>query len=168
VDGEGISGEHSAILLTKDLQAKLAAREADVKRDVAKPLFVYMVRATIPRRVSLRRVARTVLLRLTTAPSQAFHMIHMGDSNWPDGGPGKLSPAGDKLGQSVAGTKNPIKVLEAPIAYSLPFANITNVTRRVFVGMVSLVDEAIGNISRSWESTGHAKNGIIVMVCCYM
>ena len=93
----------------------------------------------------------------------AFHMIHMGDSRWPDGGPSRLAPPGDRLGASVAGRKSPTKVLEAPLAYSLPFANETNVTRRAFLGMVRLVDEAIGNLTRAWERTGHGANGVIVV-----
>ena len=42
VDGLGVSGTHSTLLLTADLQAKLAAREASVRAGSAKPLFVYV------------------------------------------------------------------------------------------------------------------------------
>ena len=81
----------------------------------------------------------------------AWHMIHEAD--------GVPNPP-----WSVSTPKKPTKLCEAPPAYSSPFAdNATGISRRVFLGMVSLVDEAVGNVSHAWEAAGFAENGVVIM-----
>lgn len=69
----------------------------------------------------------------------AFHMVHMGDGN-------------DSNGGSPLAVCQIHKCLEAPIEYVDRFSTNSSLTkgRRAFLGMVSLVDEAIGNITRRW------------------
>ena len=84
----------------------------------------------------------------------AFHMIHEAD--------GVADPP-----TSVTTPPTSAKLLECPAAYSNPFrSNASSLCRRVFLGMVSLVDEAIGNATRAWEQGGYlgGENGGIVVV----
>ena len=60
---------------------------------------------------------------------------------------------------SVSEPKRPTKLLEAPPSYTAPFAhNASDIGRRTFLGMVSLVDEAVGNATAAWEAAGLLDN----------
>ncbi|XP_023323524.1 arylsulfatase B isoform X3 [Eurytemora carolleeae] len=52
--------------------------------------------------------------------------------------------------------------LQVPQEYEIPYAHIKNRARRTFSGMVSALDEAVGNITKALEQTGQIKNTIIV------
>ncbi|KAH8045254.1 sulfuric ester hydrolase [Aureococcus anophagefferens] len=69
----------------------------------------------------------------------AFHMVHESDGT-ADGA------------RSVASPDKPTKLLEAPEAYTAKFKDAgLNATRRTFLGMVALVDDAVGNKHELWE-----------------
>ena len=81
----------------------------------------------------------------------AWHMVHMGD--------GVPNPPA-----SVSEPKRPTKLLEAPPSYTAPFAhNASDIGRRTFLGMVSLVDEAVGNATAAWEAAGLLENGLVIL-----
>ena len=81
----------------------------------------------------------------------AWHMVHMGD--------GVPNPPA-----SVSEPSRPTKLLEAPPSYTAPFAhNASDVGRRTFLGMVSLVDEAVGNATAAWEAAGLLDNGLVIL-----
>ena len=72
----------------------------------------------------------------------AWHMIHEGDGT-------PNPPASVSSGKG----KDATKLVEAPPCYSAPYAhNESDLSRRVFLGMVSLVDEAVGNATAAWEA----------------
>ena len=65
---------------------------------------------------------------------------------------------------SVSEPKRPTKLLEAPPSYTAPFAhNASDIGRRTFLGMVSLVDEAVGNATAAWEAAGLLENGLVIL-----
>ena len=54
--------------------------------------------------------------------------------------------------------------LEAPIHYVEPYAKrIANPTRRIFAGMISAVDEGMGNLTRALEEKHMLSNAVIVV-----
>ncbi|XP_064601366.1 arylsulfatase B-like [Liolophura sinensis] len=52
--------------------------------------------------------------------------------------------------------------LQVPKKYENMYAHIHNYKRRVFSGMVTAMDEAVGNITRALESTGLMENSVII------
>ncbi|XP_064601569.1 arylsulfatase B-like [Liolophura sinensis] len=52
--------------------------------------------------------------------------------------------------------------LQVPKKYEDMYAHIHNYKRRVFSGMVTAMDEAVGNITRALESTGLMENSVII------
>jgi arylsulfatase A-like enzyme len=83
----------------------------------------------------------------------AWHMIHEGDGT-------PNPPASVSSGKG----KDATKLVEAPPCYSAPYAhNESDLSRRVFLGMVSLVDEAVGNATAAWEAAGYATNGVVIV-----
>jgi hypothetical protein len=74
----------------------------------------------------------------------AFHMVHMGD-----GYDSSSEPASASSPPFARCVKQ--KCLEAPRSYVDRFSrNVTDISRRTFLGMVSLVDEAVGNVTALW------------------
>ncbi|KAK7230559.1 sulfuric ester hydrolase [Aureococcus anophagefferens] len=70
----------------------------------------------------------------------AFHMVHESDG----------APRAARA--SVASPDKPTKLLEAPEAYTAKFKDAgLNATRQTFLGMVALVDDAVGNKHELWE-----------------
>ena len=64
--------------------------------------------------------------------------------------------------RSVASPDKPTKLLEAPEAYTAKFKHAgLNATRRTFLGMVSLVDAAVGNVTDAWAAAG--LGGVVVV-----
>ncbi|KAH8067000.1 arylsulfatase [Aureococcus anophagefferens] len=56
----------------------------------------------------------------------------------------------------------PTKLLEAPEAYTAKFEHAgLNATRRTFLGMVALVDAAVGNVTDAWAAAG--LGGVVVV-----
>jgi arylsulfatase A-like enzyme len=76
-------------------------------------------------------------------------MVHMGD--------GIPNPP-----ESVA-KKGSSKLLEAPVRYTAPYTNASDIGRRTFIGMVALADEAVGNATTAWESAGLLENGLVIL-----
>jgi len=52
--------------------------------------------------------------------------------------------------------------LQVPVEYEEPFNNIEDRRRRTYLGMVNVMDEAIGNVTSALESAGMMDNTIIV------
>lgn len=64
--------------------------------------------------------------------------------------------------RSVASPDKPTKLLEAPEAYTAKFEHAgLNATRRTFLGMVALVDAAVGNVTDAWAAAG--LGGVVVV-----
>lgn len=64
--------------------------------------------------------------------------------------------------RSVASPDKPTKLLEAPEAYTAKFKDAgLNATRRTFLGMVALVDDAVGNVTDAWAAAG--LGGVVVV-----
>ncbi|KAK7237733.1 sulfuric ester hydrolase [Aureococcus anophagefferens] len=79
----------------------------------------------------------------------AFHMVHESDG------------AADGA-RSVASPDKPTKLLEAPEAYTAKFKDAgLNATRQTFLGMVALVDDAVGNVTDAWAAAG--LGGVVVV-----
>ena len=85
----------------------------------------------------------------------AFHMVHLADGSASSRTAPKLAVCDSK--------KN--KCLEAPQKYVAPFvANASlGYDRAAFLGMVSLVDEAVGNVTRRWKRRASSRPSIIVI-----
>nr|XP_054764493.1 arylsulfatase B-like [Lytechinus pictus] len=52
--------------------------------------------------------------------------------------------------------------LEVPLKYKEPYANISELNRRTYAGMVTCMDEGIGNITQALKDTGLYNNTIII------
>ncbi|XP_002735557.2 arylsulfatase B-like [Saccoglossus kowalevskii] len=52
--------------------------------------------------------------------------------------------------------------LQVPDQYEKPYTNITNKQRRTYAGMVSCMDEAVGNITQTLEDAGLYDNSVII------
>eukprot|EP01052_Picozoa_sp_SAG31_P019829 SAG31_NODE_1463_length_8238_cov_3.389851_10_plen_240_part_00 len=153
VDGDGVTGIHTCQLLTADLVAKLHARGASPPSldPDTKPLFVCVLPSLDTVEKPRHCNATDAFSRCMLCRYMAWHMVHEAD--------GMQDPP-----WSVANASKPTKLNEAPPMYSAPFAaNASDLSRRVFLGMVLLVDEAVGNVSTAWEASGLQRNGIMIM-----
>ena len=85
----------------------------------------------------------------------AFHMVHLAVGS-------SSSPNASNLAVCDP-SKN--KCLEAPQRYAAPFmANASlGYDRAAFLGMVSLVDEAVGNVTRRWRKRASTRPSLIVI-----
>ena len=64
--------------------------------------------------------------------------------------------------RSVSSRDEPTKLLEAPEAYPAKFEDAgLDATRRTFLGMVALVDAAVGNVTDAWAAAG--LGGVVVV-----
>ena len=101
----------------------------------------------------------------------AFHMVHMGDGN--DNSADMGQSASYKAGHlSTCLAPEPTKCLEAPLPYVERFMKSNaslGIDRQTFLGMVALVDEAVGNVTRRWSKRFPSgagavnSNGLIVI-----
>jgi arylsulfatase B/arylsulfatase I/J len=139
---------HSTPLLVEEFDRLMDARDATAAgrgatAAVLKPLFAYV----------------------------AFHMVHMGDGN--DNSADMGQSASYKAGHlSTCLAPEPTKCLEAPLPYVERFMKSNaslGIDRQTFLGMVALVDEAVGNVTRRWSKRFPSgagavnSNGLIVI-----
>ncbi|XP_064597817.1 arylsulfatase I-like [Liolophura sinensis] len=61
-----------------------------------------------------------------------------------------------------AGNGGKDKAVEAPAKYVNRFLNIQNEKRRIFAGMVSALDDSVGNVTRALRESGMMENSVII------
>ena len=53
--------------------------------------------------------------------------------------------------------------MDAPQSYLTPFASILDPSRQIYAGMLSVLDEGIGNITKTLKAKGMYENSVIVL-----
>jgi arylsulfatase B len=53
--------------------------------------------------------------------------------------------------------------MQAPESYIAPFSSIEDTSRRVYAGMLSALDEGIGNITKALKAAGMYNRSVIVL-----
>lgn len=53
--------------------------------------------------------------------------------------------------------------MDAPASYLVPYESIEDPSRKIYAGMLSVLDEGIGNITRTLKANGMYENSVMVL-----